>query len=406
MSDFVRMITIPEEVYEKLLAGKPHISQETVDPLAATSQQYELLKYNRNRRLDNDAVIEKPINVIVKNEKGVNDETGLSETAPLSPEKTVSLPADNVSQEPAKIHNISIPDALVPVLKNDEIVKHVISNDSTRLYPVDANVNDRRLFMETVLAKIVRDKEHFGVASDLSILKDDSTDAFRNSNLNNCLEFLYQTVPVLRAPAGALALKKRLLQNLTKKPQLGEGLAKKKKIKVPVLYQLCDPSNPAGFASRAKLLKEARRYNKEVTVQDVDDFLKGQHAYTLHKQARYKFPRLKTTTSGLHVDWQADLAMMDKLSAVNDGNNYILVCIDVLSRKIMAIPVRTKDEKATKTARLGKRVKVIAQITLAITAFITILWSRTTVGDETLAYFIPNFKFKHAIVIKQPMRLM
>ncbi|KAL7075862.1 hypothetical protein ACQ4LE_005196 [Meloidogyne hapla] len=62
----------------------------------------------------------------------------------------------------------------------------------------------------------------------------------------------------------------------------------------------------------------------------------------MHRPARKKFPRLVTRPSGLHTDWQADLAIFDQLAKYNDGNRYLLVCIDVLSRKIFAVPVKTK----------------------------------------------------------------
>ncbi|KAL3084514.1 hypothetical protein niasHS_009285 [Heterodera schachtii] len=54
------------------------------------------------------------------------------------------------------------------------------------------------------------------------------------------------------------------------------------------------------------------------------------------------FPRLKTVPSGLHTDWQCDLCIMDTLRAHNDGYRYILVCIDVLSRKIFTAESESK----------------------------------------------------------------
>ncbi|KAL3071054.1 hypothetical protein niasHT_040138 [Heterodera trifolii] len=57
---------------------------------------------------------------------------------------------------------------------------------------------------------------------------------------------------------------------------------------------------------------------------------------------RNKFPRLKTVPSGLHTDWQCDLCIMDTIKAHNDGYRYILVCIDVLSRKIFTAESESK----------------------------------------------------------------
>ncbi|KAL3080712.1 hypothetical protein niasHS_012719 [Heterodera schachtii] len=52
--------------------------------------------------------------------------------------------------------------------------------------------------------------------------------------------------------------------------------------------------------------------------------------------------RLKTVPSGLHTDWQCDLCIMDTIKAHNDGYRYILVCIDVLSRKIFTAESESK----------------------------------------------------------------
>jgi hypothetical protein len=62
----------------------------------------------------------------------------------------------------------------------------------------------------------------------------------------------------------------------------------------------------------------------------------------MHRLRRRRFERLKTRPSGLHTDWQADLAIFDQLTAKNDGYKYLLVCIDVLSRKLFVSPVRSK----------------------------------------------------------------
>ncbi|KAL3101607.1 hypothetical protein niasHT_024880 [Heterodera trifolii] len=56
------------------------------------------------------------------------------------------------------------------------------------------------------------------------------------------------------------------------------------------------------------------------------------------------FIKLKTVPGGLHTDWQCDLCIMDALREHNDGFRYILVCIDVLSRKIFTAAESKKSE--------------------------------------------------------------
>ncbi|KAL3095124.1 hypothetical protein niasHT_027943 [Heterodera trifolii] len=68
----------------------------------------------------------------------------------------------------------------------------------------------------------------------------------------------------------------------------------------------------------------------------------GKKKIVLVNPRRNKFPRLKTVPSGLHTDWQCDLCIMDTIKAHNDGYRYILVCIDVLSRKIFTAESESK----------------------------------------------------------------
>lgn len=109
-------------------------------------------------------------------------------------------------------------------------------------------------------------------------------------------------------------------------------------------------NNSACYSSASKLLRECKRKDKSITKKDVDLFLKKSLSYTLHKQPRYKFERLSIKPAGLFTDWQADLAVMDKIIESNDGYRYILVCIDCLSRKIYATPVKTKSSNDMKIA--------------------------------------------------------
>ena len=54
---------------------------------------------------------------------------------------------------------------------------------------------------------------------------------------------------------------------------------------------------------------------------------------------------MKTVPAGLHNCWQCDLAIFDTLYKNNDGYKYLLVCIDVLSRKIFVAPTKSKSSK-------------------------------------------------------------
>ncbi|KAF7627109.1 Integrase catalytic domain-containing protein [Meloidogyne graminicola] len=106
-----------------------------------------------------------------------------------------------------------------------------------------------------------------------------------------------------------------------------------------------DPANPAGFAGLDQLWNEAKKEDSRIKRKDVKTYLEGHRTYTLHKPRRIHFKRSKTYPAGYMTDVQCDLADFQKLSRQNNGNNYALVAIDVLSKRVFAVPVRTKKSK-------------------------------------------------------------
>ena len=111
-----------------------------------------------------------------------------------------------------------------------------------------------------------------------------------------------------------------------------------------------DINSPASYAGVNKVYKEAKKKIPNLKYAKVKDFLEGESTYTMYKPARKRYRRLATVPSGLNSDWQCDLAIMDKLTKNNDGYKYILVCVDVLSRKMYAAPVKSKSPKHVKDA--------------------------------------------------------
>ncbi|KAL3096342.1 hypothetical protein niasHS_005010 [Heterodera schachtii] len=67
------------------------------------------------------------------------------------------------------------------------------------------------------------------------------------------------------------------------------------------------------YTSTVPLLNEARKTNSSIKRRDVEEYLAEQPSYTLHRQAIRRFKRLPTLASGLHTDWQADLAVFDRV---------------------------------------------------------------------------------------------
>ena len=95
--------------------------------------------------------------------------------------------------------------------------------------------------------------------------------------------------------------------------------------------------HPAGFASIAKLAK-ASGYSKS----KVKTWLKAQPTYTLHRQARKRYPTRKYIFHDIYEQWQADLADVALIAKQNDGYRFILTVIDIFSRYAWARPLKTK----------------------------------------------------------------
>ena len=68
--------------------------------------------------------------------------------------------------------------------------------------------------------------------------------------------------------------------------------------------------------------------------------------YTLFKPARKKYQRRKTIAPYSHFQHQADLADFSLLKKSNDGNQFLLIVIDVFSRFAYCEPVKSKKSTA------------------------------------------------------------
>ncbi|KAL3105558.1 hypothetical protein niasHT_021181 [Heterodera trifolii] len=105
-----------------------------------------------------------------------------------------------------------------------------------------------------------------------------------------------------------------------------------------------DTRSNAAFTSVEPLLLEARRQHpgRGINRAEVRRYLARQRVYTLHRRAVCRFRRLPTLASGLHTDWQADLADFTAMKRHNRGHAYLLVCADTLSRQLFVEPVKSK----------------------------------------------------------------
>ncbi|KAL3109937.1 hypothetical protein niasHT_016553 [Heterodera trifolii] len=170
-------------------------------------------------------------------------------------------------------------------------------------------INEKK---DHLLAIIMSDPQSFGATDRGKILNPKTGREFIDSDLNWSIERLVDPRPEnAPSPSGTKELMRKLAQN---------PLATVKK--------------------KHPRLKKA----------EFDDFLQRNTTYTLFKPKREKFRRLRTVPTGFMTDVQADLADFQALSRKNSGYRYLLLAVDMLSRRMFGSPVKSKRPADVKRA--------------------------------------------------------
>ena len=72
-----------------------------------------------------------------------------------------------------------------------------------------------------------------------------------------------------------------------------------------------------------------------------------QDAYTLHRPVRKRFPRNPFSVDNIMDVWECDLVDVQALSRHNDGVKYLLTVIDVFSKFLHMVPLKSKTVKTS-----------------------------------------------------------
>lgn len=99
------------------------------------------------------------------------------------------------------------------------------------------------------------------------------------------------------------------------------------------------PGHPIAFSSPGRVFQF---YDGKVTFSQIESWLRGLDAYTLHKHARQPKPRNPTFVYNTRHQWQVDLVETGDLASENNNIRYLLMVIDIFSRFLWVEPLENK----------------------------------------------------------------
>ena len=95
---------------------------------------------------------------------------------------------------------------------------------------------------------------------------------------------------------------------------------KKKKRTVQLLNKVYySPEHAAALGGVDKLARAVR--SQGIRQKDVEEWIRTQPAYTLHKPYKRRFPRSRVVVQGMDEQWQADLCDMQSLKSYNNNSH-------------------------------------------------------------------------------------
>jgi len=110
-----------------------------------------------------------------------------------------------------------------------------------------------------------------------------------------------------------------------------------------------DPRHEAAFGTLEKIKRVAKKTGVTKPGQ-VKPWLEQQDAYTLHRPVRKRFPRNHYSFDNIMDVWECDRIDVQALSRHNDGVKYLLTVIDVFSKFLHMVPLKSKTGKDVSAA--------------------------------------------------------
>ena len=102
-----------------------------------------------------------------------------------------------------------------------------------------------------------------------------------------------------------------------------------------------DPSHPASFSGLDKLYRYVKSIGKNISKGIIKKWLIRQAVYNAHKAVRRKFKQQRVVVPRKFYQFDVDTISMKRYKKQNNGYNYILVMIDVMSKFCWTYPLKT-----------------------------------------------------------------
>ena len=100
------------------------------------------------------------------------------------------------------------------------------------------------------------------------------------------------------------------------------------------LKSYTDPSEPGSFSGISSFYKTLKTKNKNIKIKDVNEWVKSQDTYTLHKSKSKKFMRNQTVVDGINDTWQIDLCDMRAINHLTTISSTFLQLLMFLVKKL------------------------------------------------------------------------
>ena len=103
--------------------------------------------------------------------------------------------------------------------------------------------------------------------------------------------------------------------------------------------QYLNPKIKSSFSGLSSVLKNSKN---PISRQQVQPVLTSIPSYTLHKDARKRYPRRKVFIPGINNQFIMDLIDISKYKKENNNNTFLLAAIDGFSKRAHVIPIKQK----------------------------------------------------------------